>query len=73
MPEVLQFFPYPHERKIYLTKNQMNHEYFFTSIVTSEKDEIEYIEKMFNSYTQKDSIAKEGLEKSASVKEKLNY
>jgi len=41
-PYTLSFFPYPHERRIYLNQNKMNSPQFYTSIITLEEDENEY-------------------------------
>ena len=48
----------------------MNHEYFFTSIVTFEEDETKFIKKMIQSFVQESQ--RKAFEKSYSIKGKLN-
>ena len=51
----------------------MNHEYFFTSVVTTEKDENKYLEKVFLDHKCKIQIEKKDscLSKSAYLHDKL--
>lgn len=45
-PKWLFILPYLHDRKIHLNKVKMNIKYFYTSIETTEKEEMEYMKKI---------------------------